>query len=394
MKMSMSSNKKDIETNLFCAGYALFLIGQILGHTFFPIPSIIRYMFIFLGIGLIVLKMALYDSVNLNVSSIFKIIFSIVFLVVSIISAKQSQSPILVIVWVLVIGARNIDFDKALKTFIIISVSILIITILAYFLGFINESSAVRGGNIRHSFGYRYPTDFVAMIAYIFMADLYMCIKKNSPIYNRIFMYIVVGLFTIFECDSRLGSGTIFILIPVIIFLKYKKSVLQNRAIKFIMRNAFFICSLTSILLVQSYINNPNSGLLVNIDQLTSYRLTFNVIAVKFFGYSLWGQEIYQRYEQMMGNNYFFIDSSYYIFLIQYGIVLMILVGIVFYFSIKKKLNANKMIIPFLFLIICINSLIGQQFYLPEYNVFLLTVFASISPTYIDIDKETKGEKI
>ena len=72
----------------------------------------------------------------------------------------------------------------------------------------------------------------------------------------------------------------------------------------------------------------------------------------------------------------------------------MILVGIVFYFSIKKKLKANKMIIPFLFLIICINSLIGQQFYLPEYNVFLLTVFASISPTYIDIDKETKGEKI
>lgn len=394
MKVSMSSNKKDIETNLFCIGYALFLIGQILGHTFFPIPSIIRYMLIFLGIGIIMLKMALFNSVNLNASGIFKIIFSVIFLVVSIISARKSQSPILVIVWVLVMGARNIDFDKALKTFIIISVSILIITMLAYFLGFINESSAARGGNIRHSFGYRYPTDFVAMIAYIFMADLYMCIKKNLPIYNRIFMYIIVGLFTIFECDSRLGSGTIFILIPVIIFLKYKKPLLHNKIIKFIMRNAFFICSLISILLVQSYINNPNSGLLVNIDQLTSYRLTFNVIAVKFFGYSMWGQEIYQRYEQMMGNSYFFIDSSYYIFLIQYGIVLMVLVGIVFYFSIKKKLKANKMLIPFLFLIICINSLIGQQFYLPEYNVFLLTVFASVSPNYIGVDKKTKGEKI
>lgn len=394
MKVSMSSNKKDIETNLFCIGYALFLIGQILGHTFFPIPSIIRYMLIFLGIGIIMLKMALFNSVNLNASGIFKIIFSVIFLVVSIISARKSQSPILVIVWVLVMGARNIDFDKALKTFIIISVSILIITMLAYFLGFINESSAARGGNIRHSFGYRYPTDFVAMIAYIFMADLYMCIEKNLPIYNRIFMYIIVGLFTIFECDSRLGSGTIFILIPVIIFLKYKKPLLHNKIIKFIMRNAFFICSLISVLLVQSYINNPNSGLLVNIDQLTSYRLTFNVIAVKFFGYSMWGQEIYQRYEQMMGNSYFFIDSSYYIFLIQYGIVLMVLVGIVFYFSIKKKLKANKMLIPFLFLIICINSLIGQQFYLPEYNVFLLTVFASVSPNYIGVDKKTKGEKI
>ncbi|WP_085681136.1 hypothetical protein [Limosilactobacillus reuteri] len=384
----IDNDNKGINANkLFCTGYSLFLIGQILGHTFINVTPNFRYALIFIGFTLILMKIILFDSITLTIKSVFKLIFMIFFLIVSLVSAKNSLSIIPIATFLLIVGARKVNFDNILEIFMYTAITLLVITFTFYFLGLINESTASRGGVIRHSFGYRYPTDLVSMISYLLMADMYRCIKYKKLIYPRIVSYILFGFFTLKFCDARLGSATIFIFIPAILLLRYRAFFLQYKWMKFIDKNSFILCTIIAICVTQLFMTHANA-ILIKLDQLTSYRLTYQVIATKLFGYSAWGQEVYQNYIQLMGNNsWFFIDSSYYIFLIQYGFVLMAIFAIFFYFAQKSMLHKGEYIIPFLFLIICMNGLIEQHFYTPEYNVFLLSFMSIINTKNYSIFK-------
>lgn len=364
--------------NLFCMGYSFFLVGQILGHTFINISPIIRYILITIGVALILLKIILFDYIIVNRKSIVAILFFILYFIISLISVKRSGSITPIMAFLLIIGAHNVNFEDIIRIFVYTATILLVITFIAYFLGLITESTATRNGNIRHSFGYRHPTDLIAMITYILMGDMYLCIKHKKLLYPRVILYLFFGFFALIACDARLGSITIFILIPVIFFL-YRRNEKNSRIMKFIFRNSFNLGLLLSIVTTQLFTTHINN-FLVSLDQLLSYRLTYQVMAVKFFGYSFWGQKIYQEYSQMFDNNsWFFIDSSYYIFLIQYGISLLILWLIFFYLCQRKMLKDENYIIPFLFLIVCIDSLINQYLYSPEYNVFLLSLMANLS---------------
>ncbi|MEE6647629.1 hypothetical protein PS395_07480 [Limosilactobacillus pontis] len=365
------------KNNLFCMGYSLFLIGQILGHTFINILPLFRYFLIAIGIVLVLLKIAVFDHITFNKSSLIKVTFLMVYLTVSLISTKTSGSIIPIVAFILIIGAYDVDFDSIVKIFIYTATLLLIITFAFYSLGLISESTALRNGIVRHSFGYRHPTDLTAMFSYILMGDMYLCIKYKRIIYPRIILYLFLGFFSLVICNARLGSITIFMLIPVLLFL-YQKNSLGAKAPLFIIKNNFNIGLLLSIIITQLFATHA-TNFLVHLNQLISYRLTYQVMAVKLFGYSLWGQKIYQTYFQMFDNgSWFFIDSSYYVFLIQYGIVLLALWCTFFYLCQKRQINRGNYIIPVFFLIICIDSLIEQHLYSPEYNVFLLSLLANL----------------
>ena len=369
---------KITKDNLFCIGYTFFLVGQILGHTFISVPQLLRYVLIIIGLLFILLKIIAFDHIVINSNNVITILFLVAYFIVSIISSKKSGSLIPITTFLLIIGARNVTFDNILKVFIWTASILLVITFLLYFLGLINESTASRDGSVRHSFGYRHPTDLVAMIASILMGDMYLCIKNKRIVYPRIILYLIFGIFALTECDARLGSVTIFALIPIIMFL-YRKRTFNSKLTKFFIKNSFYLCLILSIVITQEFTTHLNR-FLFELNQLVSYRLTYQAMAVKFFGYSIWGQEIYQRYTQMFDNNsWFFIDSSYYIFLIQYGIILMILWSIFYYLCQKRQLNQGEYIIPFLLLIMCIDGLIEQHLYSSEYNVFLLSFIANVS---------------
>lgn len=61
---------------------------------------------------------------------------------------------------------------------------------------------------------------------------------------------------------------------------------------------------------------------------------------------------------------------------IQYGMLISFIILTLFTFNNKKQLEKNNDIIPVMFSLIALNSMVGQQLFLLEYNIFLLTLRA------------------
>lgn len=366
----------------FYIGYVLFLIGQLLGHTMMPISAQLRYVIIGVGVAFIFLQFLISLTQNQIIrKKQFRFskmgIFFVLLLVISCISAIRSQEPIIILDFLFILAAKDINFDKILRIFIVTASTLLIITIISNALGLIGTAYFERGAIVRHTFGYRFPTDFVQLIVYILLADLVLCIEHNKPVFIRIGLYLFLGVFTLVYSDARLGSGTIFLLVPAILFLKYLPNIASSKIIYIFEKYIFLFCTLFAVWLMNKF-NSSSSNLMAIIDEITSYRLTNTDMGIKFFGYTVWGQQIYNTIDQYF-KGWFYIDSSYYVFFLQYGIGLLILVEIGYIYSMKRCIELRNYIIPFVCLFIALDSLIDQQFYLLEYNVFLLIPLASLS---------------
>lgn len=182
----MNIKTKDIG---FFIGYVFFLIGQLLGHTMIPIPSQARYvlisigiLFLFMQIAFSAIKRTYGDNISLSKKII---IFLLLFFIFSIISTVRSNEPIILLDFLFILGAKDVEFDKILKIFIFTASALLIFTVISNVLGFIQTSYIQRGNVVRYTFGYRFPTDFVQLIVYILLADLTLCIKDKSAIFLR-----------------------------------------------------------------------------------------------------------------------------------------------------------------------------------------------------------------
>ena len=81
--------------SVYCLGLALFLVGQLLGHTLLPVPPYIRYSFIFLGLLISIFSFVILDFNELyyavNRLTLIKIIILITYsnLILNIIKKKK-----------------------------------------------------------------------------------------------------------------------------------------------------------------------------------------------------------------------------------------------------------------------------------------------------------------
>ena len=160
--------------------------------------------------------------------------------------------------------------------------------------------------------------------------------------------------------------------------MKYSDKFDNKKIFNLIKKYSIIIAAGLSIFLTNFYMKYPNNNLLIWIDKELSYRLTFNIHAIKSFGYSLWGQDIYSQY-YMYNDKWFFIDNSYYIMFIEYGLIISIIIIITYSLFLRKEVKLRKSYIPWVWILISINSIVGQQFFMLEYNIFLLALLADNS---------------
>ena len=157
---------------------------------------------------------------------------------------------------------------------------------------------------------------------------------------------------------------------------KYSKKWKTIPAVIFFEKYSLIICAMISVILVSLYIKYPSSNVIYALDSFLSFRLALTVWAVKMFGYPLLGRDIYSEFFSTKNTLWFFIDNSYYVMFIQYGMLISFIILTLFTFNNKKQLEKNNDIIPVIFSLIALNSMVGQQLFLLEYNIFLLTLRA------------------
>ena len=329
MKLQVKKNEF-----IYIVALSIFLLVKIIDHTNMAMPNEIKYGCIMISCILVGIKVIFFDK-----NTIKNIIIYIAILIASLAVIYKSSQYEILYTTIFIIGAKDVDFIKIISSYVKVSSFVILIMMICFAFGIIKETYVVRDGVIRHTFGYVYPTDFVALLFYVFLADLYYGIVKRKNIFGRDIAYFIIGLLTFHFSDSRLGSASILLLIPMSWIMKYSDKFDNKKIFNLIKKYSIIIAAGLSIFLTNFYMKYPNNILLI----------------------------------------WFFIDNSYYIMFIEYGLIISIIIIITYSLFLRKEVKLRKSYIPWVWILISINSIVGQQFFMLEYNIFLLALLADNS---------------
>jgi oligosaccharide repeat unit polymerase wzy len=237
-------------------------------------------------------------------------------------------------------------------------------------MGLLENMVSFREEKVRNSFGFIYATDFAAHIFYLVLMYFYLRSGKFNLIEIMLFLYS--SFFIANQCDARLDS----ICIIMIVFFSIYINLTKGRDCYFSgYKYIFPLCALLIIFLTYLYSTGDDFILLINF--FLSGRLALGFDALMSKGIPLLGQK-YIQYGAGSGIYYNFIDSSYLVLLIIYGIILFLLVMYVYVRICSHCISIRNRVLLYVLFMIAINSMIEQHFMEFAYNPFYMAFSAKL----------------
>lgn len=283
---------------------------------------------------------------------------------------------------VMLLGAKNIAFDKILRVYLLVTVAVLLTAFLASRLDIIEDLVYVRElVGERNSFGAVYPTDFAAHIYFLLSAGYYV-IRKKLQTYHML-LGVIICATVYYYCDTRLDCITMVLLLLGLWIIQRKDNGICDDGDKksffdYLRKNApWFGVAGFATMYVLSWLYMPNVSIFRFIDELLSGRLRIGNQGLQEYGFSLFGQHV-----AMNGNggsviapaDYFFIDSSYLFVYLCYGVVFLAFILFIHYSCCKKYAKDRCYLL--ILSVIVINCMIAHHMIDLAYNPFYLALLA------------------
>lgn len=363
---------------LFFTGFIFYLGRGVWGTTMFPFPNILSKLCFALAILFICLKILLFDSYPF-----YLLIFASIMGLDSVLSLYYSHY-LNIIFWVLLIlGAKDISFKKIIQVYLLIEISIIGLAIISSLAGVILNLKYIGDlHKIRQSFGIVYTTDFASHIFYIMLTLFYLYGEKLKWYHYCIVLLIAAIIYHF--CNTRLDC--ISMVLIVLLFgvgnfitknttISVNISLLWEKIWKLIAPWIVPIFALFSFTVTLLYKENSNFWVKLNI--LVSTRLSLGLRGIRDYGFTLWGQTIDMKgagSSTLSVNDYFFIDCSYILVCLRYGLVAFLLLLIVFSAICIK--NRNDLYFLYAITLLAINCVIAHHILELEYHPFALALLS------------------
>lgn len=307
--------------------------------------------------------------------------------IVLLVSWKHNGYEELSNILLLLLGAKDISYKKIIKVYFYVASMLLIVTIGAALTGQItNYIIHQQGRGARIAFGCVYPTDFSAHVFYIILAWCYL--RKEKLLYIEIGAIVLSGILVYVFCNARLNTICILLLAGVMLYnkLSYQRAVKKNQGqelnslISMLMAMSTTICAFFMIAMTMLF--TSDSKIMLLFDKLLNNRLRMGKKGIDLYGFSVWGQNIY-----MIGNgsrtteplNYFFIDSSYLYSVLQYGILTLGILLLLFLIVGMKARQEKNWVLLILIALMSLQCVVEHHMTDIAYNPFLWAAFANIS---------------
>lgn len=292
----------------------------------------------------------------------------------------------------LMLGARGISLKKIIKVYFMAAAAVVFGVVAASQIGLI-ENLVYRqsGRNLRMAFGFTYPTRFAAHIFYLIL--WYWYLRDEKLTYRETLIPVCAGVFLWFFCEARLSSISLMILSFVMIYnIFQRKKALKDR-VEYEM-NPYFaqllaasVVFLTSLILLLSALYSPDRQILKMLNGVLSSRLYLGKKAIDIFGFQIWG-----RWIRLAGNGgyltrnsrYFYIDSAFLRFGIQYGLVMMSIFLVLFNQIGTQAKKHKKWVLLWIMLFAGIHGMFEPHIINIAYSPLIFAAFA-------DIQKESAG---
>lgn len=391
----MGENSLDYSSNRRWENVYLIIYGVIVAHDFLD-ATMFRIQWppkfglvLYFAIMAYTLAMFCFN----NKYSKKELICAGVVLAAFVIAAVAGDNSFLFEVGFLIVGAKNIHFDRILKVFFGVSLVILAAAMICSQAGIIENLvyPSVRGG-VRQCFGTIYPTDFAAHVFYMAMAAL--CMNNRRIHIADIVIVGALGVFVYKACSAFTGTMTLglaaigMIVVMIVQRRLEQKEKLEGTAaplgwwnglLRFLTLAPVFFAALF-IGMVHLY--RPESAFWAKLDQILSLRLSVSAEGTANYAYRLFGQHV-----EEFGNgrsietreHYFFLDDSYLRMALIYGIVILIVVLLMMIIIANRAIRYQRCMLYLAMLLIALHCFMEQHMLEMAFNPFILGMFADMN---------------
>lgn len=371
------SQRLTVADAIYYLSISLYFIVLNLSYTMFSymINSQIIYYVRILATALILFKIFILDRIPIP-----KLIIILLGLVLVVYSYHVARTLDILELYVLMVGAHNVDLKKVVSLYLIINFVSLIVGIIAVRRNVIIDLTYTRDGVMRHSLGKVYPTLLASNLFYMTGSLVYL-LKDAKLKWVKIVEVILILIFSYFSY-SFTKTRTDFIcslLLVLLVYLNPTIRILSSKITKIILTVAPLLIFILSLYVMVNY---SSSSLFWNqINKFSNERLYFSNFAYNNFPPNLLGQYIEQNGNGglnnlvLIGQKYFYIDSSFIRVLLMNGMIIFTLFYIVIQRFTIISLKHNNYTILILLLITLVEGFFSSSFLIIAFNPLLLLLF-------------------
>ena len=378
------------EEILYLCYLAVIVWYQYLFSTMFQIswPAHWDLMLRFLGYGLVFFKILMDDRWDWE-----EIVFACLIIAGFYGSWKTEHSLDLIYGLILILGAKNISFDKIAKVYLAVQIPSILVTVYCSLHGYIAYLTYDYGnGRIAHAFGSIYRTDFCAHL--FFLACCMIWISRKKIWYAEGIFVLWLAWFVDRYCAARnsticlllLGCGALAIQGTRDIrswLQKRKKTGTKKKAAVWVRVVLFCVCFSTPVFAAASVLASrffrADVTWMARLDTLLSSRLRLGKEGFDRYNVTLFGQYVQQigaGGQTDPGQTYFFLDVSYVNMLLRLGIVFFAAVVLIYFISSLKAWKSRDYVCVFILFLAALHCCVEHHMAELSYDMFLLLPFA------------------
>ncbi|MBD5068693.1 MAG: hypothetical protein HDT50_00615 [Lactobacillus sp.] len=296
------------------------------------------------------------------------------------VACKQARELEPLFIFVFMVGAYNINFKEILDKYILVILTMFLLTYVATLIGLVPNNVIWRanGGPIRAGLGLSTSSDMAAHSFYLMLA--YALVHNFSLKRQQIGFLGLIAVLIFALTNSRLDG---ILMALLLLCLYFRRQVFQF--MRFIGKKGVTLFVVLYALgdLALTYCFDVNNRFYALLDTFLSHRLLFGKIAFEKYPLRFLGQYIYQN-----GNGdprgyvkYYFIDSAFVQAWMMFGILFFIFMMCVLCFLIFKAYKHMYYGLILAVILIVISMAINHHFWNISYNVILLATLAKM-PRY------------
>lgn len=369
-------NKSTVyEERIYLIALVIAVFGAVLRTTMFQKPWQIMILCDNIPWILVIAKMSFYNRKDIKY-----LLISVVLLIFSQIIYINTGYFEPLYVTVMIVGAKNVSFNKILKVHMCIAFTMVVIAFFASILGVIeNLQYVTKDRGVRNSFGIVYPTDFAAHIFFIMLSYAYIR-KEKLKLWNYILgLFIAIGVYAF--CKARIDVVCMILLIVgygILNVVDRYSVIISKKILKCLHIISAISMPFAAIIMYSlTMLYQKNVGFWNRFPDTLVSRFRQGQEGILQYGITPFGQ-----YIRMVGaggttvwpDDYFFLDCSYINCVLRYGAVFLIVILMIYVLSCWKQRGDSYLL--WAVVLIALNCIIAHHLVELAYNPFNLMLFA------------------
>lgn len=373
IRLKVETKLPKVSEYLFFASFFIYIITQYLGGTMFTVDGTISFLLLTISSILAFIKIIIFD----NKSNLYKLTI-VLLLIILFAAGKNSFDYNFYYYAFLIFAAKNIEFRKILKYYIIVLASGIIVTAIFALIHVIPAIVITRSNSsaLRLALGSVYPSDLAARIFHLMVG--YAVLKKFKLTLPEYLSVIAITITTYIVTDTKLDLILMILLIICLSFYKY--IVILMSMIKPYIFN-LLILGFIAINILLAYFYNPKISILNKLNSALTGRLDLANRGFNDYNVTLYGQYVYQNgwggiHKKII--DYFYIDSSLVRVLLMQGLIVYIILICLMLRDMKIFVKNKQFSLAIALFFIIASSAIDQHLIEITFNFVFLASFANI----------------